>query len=72
MSVTFHKYHLDHHRFQGVDGIDVDLPAESEGFWVEDARGDVSALLLRPATPFRQSEASRPVGSFKVCGPAHI
>ncbi|KAJ3327094.1 hypothetical protein HDU76_012372 [Blyttiomyces sp. JEL0837] len=29
--VDFKRYHMDHHRFQGVAGIDGDLPTELEG-----------------------------------------
>ncbi|KAB2637382.1 sphingolipid delta(4)-desaturase DES1 [Pyrus ussuriensis x Pyrus communis] len=31
VSVTFQKYHLEHHRFQGVDGIDMDIPSKPCG-----------------------------------------
>eukprot|EP00249_Psilotum_nudum_P002733 c15862_g1_i2 orf=434-1411(-) len=33
MSVTFQKYHLDHHRYQGIEGLDMDIPSYTEG-WV--------------------------------------
>ncbi|KAH7431685.1 hypothetical protein KP509_08G061200 [Ceratopteris richardii] len=31
MSVTFQKYHLDHHLYQGVEGMDMDIPSYAEG-----------------------------------------
>lgn len=30
MLVTFQKYHLEHYRFQGVDGMDMDIPSHTE------------------------------------------
>lgn len=35
MSVTFQKYHLEHHRFQGVDGMDMDIPSLAEAHVVK-------------------------------------
>ncbi|KAL0913240.1 hypothetical protein M5K25_016684 [Dendrobium thyrsiflorum] len=37
MSVTFQKYHLEHHRFQGVDGIDMDIPSYAEAHAIKNA-----------------------------------
>lgn len=31
MSVTFQKYHLEHHKYQGVQGMDMDIPSYTEG-----------------------------------------
>lgn len=37
MSVTFQKYHLEHHRYQGVDGVDMDIPSKAEAYLVRNA-----------------------------------
>jgi len=29
-AITFQRYHMDHHQFQGVDGIDTDVPTQTE------------------------------------------
>lgn len=36
-ATSFRKYHLDHHRAQGVVGVDTDLPSEFELRWVQGA-----------------------------------
>ncbi len=41
-SIAFRHYHLDHHKYQGVDGIDTDLPTNFEMSVVS---GYVSKLL---------------------------
>jgi sphingolipid delta-4 desaturase len=30
-AISFKRYHIDHHRYQGYDGIDVDIPTHWEG-----------------------------------------
>jgi len=37
--VPFRGYHLEHHKWQGVDGIDTDIPSRAEGKYI---RGPVS------------------------------
>ena len=41
-TIPFRGYHLDHHKFQGVDGIDTDIPSRLEGRIV---RGPVTKAI---------------------------
>lgn len=47
MSVTFQKYHLEHHRYQGVDGIDMDIPSYTEGHVVSNTFCKILWVLLQ-------------------------
>lgn len=63
MSVTFQKYHLEHHRYQGVDGMDMDVPSKLEACLVRNALTKsiwvifqlffyaLRPLFLKPKTP---------------------
>jgi len=33
-SVTFRPYHMEHHRYQGTDGVDTDIPLPIEGYFI--------------------------------------
>eukprot|EP00252_Welwitschia_mirabilis_P018006 TRINITY_DN40150_c0_g1_i1.p1 TRINITY_DN40150_c0_g1~~TRINITY_DN40150_c0_g1_i1.p1 ORF type:complete len:326 (-),score=46.94 TRINITY_DN40150_c0_g1_i1:182-1159(-) len=47
MSITFQKYHLEHHRYQGVDGIDMDIPSHAEGHLVRNTFSKIVWVLLQ-------------------------
>jgi len=41
-TIPFRGYHLEHHKFQGVDGVDTDIPSQLEGRLV---RGPVTKTI---------------------------
>jgi len=44
----FQKYHMEHHQFQGVDGIDADLPSRWEGKFFTNAFLKTIWMILQP------------------------
>lgn len=48
-AISFRKYHLDHHRCQGHDVVDVDLPTEWEGWFFRSPARKLLWCLLQPA-----------------------
>ena len=47
MSISFKKYHIDHHRYQGADGYDVDLPTDFEGWFFHNTFTKIIWLFLQ-------------------------
>lgn len=47
-AVTFKKYHLEHHYFQGAESIDMDVPTEWEGRVFNTTAKKVLWVLLQP------------------------
>jgi sphingolipid delta-4 desaturase len=48
-AVMFQKYHMEHHQFQGVDGVDTDVPTVAEVRFFTNTMKKVLWLLLQPA-----------------------
>lgn len=48
MSVSFKKYHLDHHRFQGDELLDTDIPCELEGKIFTTTSTKLIWIILQP------------------------
>lgn len=48
MSIAFKKYHTEHHRYQGTDGYDVDLPTDWEGRFFHNTFTKIIWLFLQP------------------------
>lgn len=45
---SFKKYHVDHHRYLGGDGLDVDIPTDFEGWFFCTPARKVLWLMLQP------------------------
>ena len=48
MSVSFKKYHLDHHRYQGDEQLDTDIPCELEAKLFKTTATKLLWLILQP------------------------
>jgi len=48
-SASFKRYHMEHHKFQGEDIIDVDIPTAMEGWFFKSTPRKVLWCLLQPA-----------------------
>ena len=49
MSISFKKYHIEHHRYMGIQGYDVDLPTDFEGWFFHNSFTKFFWVLLQPA-----------------------
>lgn len=54
-AIAFRGYHQDHHKYQGVQSIDTDLPTDAERYWVQGRiakfvwlSGQILSYALRP------------------------
>lgn len=48
-SASFRRYHMEHHRYQGEDVLDVDVPTAAEGEIFHNTPWKVLWCLLQPA-----------------------
>lgn len=48
MSIAFKKYHVEHHRYQGTEGYDVDLATEWEGKFFHNVATKLLWITLQP------------------------
>lgn len=48
-AASFKRYHMEHHKFQGEDIIDVDIPTNAEGWFFDSSLKKTLWCLLQPA-----------------------
>ena len=46
-SATFKVYHLEHHQFQGVQGLDMDVPTQLEAMIFRGVLGKLAFVILQ-------------------------
>lgn len=49
MSISFKRYHVEHHRFLAIDGYDADLPTKWEAYFFYNTPTKILWLLFQPA-----------------------
>mmetsp|Transcript_2288 Transcript_2288/g.2952 ORF Transcript_2288/g.2952 Transcript_2288/m.2952 type:complete len:354 (-) Transcript_2288:12-1073(-) len=49
IAMSFKRYHMEHHRFQGEDEVDVDVPTEWEGMFFTSRAKKALWVFLQPA-----------------------
>jgi hypothetical protein len=47
-AASFKRYHMEHHKFQGEDIVDVDIPTDAEGWFFRTSPRKVVWCLLQP------------------------
>uniref|UniRef100_UPI00358EAF88 sphingolipid delta(4)-desaturase/C4-monooxygenase DES2-like isoform X1 n=1 Tax=Myxine glutinosa TaxID=7769 RepID=UPI00358EAF88 len=67
-STSFKKYHIDHHRYLGGDGLDVDVPTDFEGWFFCTPARKIVWLFLQPLLyAFRPLYVNpKPVSSMEI------
>ncbi|XP_037075360.1 sphingolipid delta(4)-desaturase DES1-like [Pollicipes pollicipes] len=60
LAVSYKKYHMEHHRYQGTDGLDVDLPTPIEARLFSSTLGKIVWLMILPITYFLRPVFIRP------------
>lgn len=48
MAIAFKKYHIEHHRYLGIDLIDTDIPTKWEGIFFQNTPLKILWLFLQP------------------------
>jgi len=47
-AIVFKKYHMEHHLYQGVLGVDTDVPTRFEGLYFRNAPMKIIWMILQP------------------------